>query len=804
MKMKNKKISYTAHEKGDVLTVSHRRFIQANAELVSVPFAAVRTSIASEKKDQGSIPVNLIDTDETKVVPTCSTFDCGGRCDIRAHVKDGVITRITTRLDHELDEEMPIMQACVRGRGYRKFIYDPNRLKYPMKRIGQRGEGKFERISWDEATTIIANKLTSITEKYGPACRYVSVNTAVIGGVSSGDKMLRRLLNITGGHLQYYHSVSMGNTAAATPYTYGVATSGSTLDTLADTPLVILWGHNPTETIFGHTNHYFQKMKKGGTKFIVVDPRYSDTASSLADQWIPLLPTTDNALMDAMMYVIVSEDLHDKVFIDRYTIGFDEENMPDGVPANESLVAYLTGVKDGIIKTPEWAEKITKVPANVIRQLAREYATTKPAALMQGWGPQRHICGERVARGSTILATITGNVGKKGGWAAGFSGVAGNKYLNGLDLGNNPVKEKISVMNWVQAADDASKVTPAEGLVNADKLNSNIRVLFSLAGNYLANQNPDINQAVKILADESKIEFIVSSDLYLTPSARYADILLPETSFMERWNIAYPWSTGSYFILSSKLIEPEFERRSDYEWIREVAAKLGVEQEFSEGRDEQEWIAHIMESNRQAMPKENLPTFEELKQTRKHLFKIPPYIAFEENIRDPENHPFPTPSGKIEIFSKRLYDMQHPEIPALSHYVPAFEGPEDKLIEKYPLQLITWKGKSRSNSTQYLNPELQEVQIQKLWINPVDAQKRKIKQGDLVRIFNDRGVSIIPAEVTQRIIPGVVAMPTGAWWQPDKNGVDRGGCVNVLTSSRKTPLAHGNSHQTLLVEVNKA
>ncbi len=576
------------------------------------------------------------------------------------------------------------------------------------------------------------------------------------------------------------------------------------MDTLLDTKLVILWGHNPTETIFGHTNYYFQKMKQNGTRFIVVDPRYSDTVSSLADQWIPLLPTTDNALMDAMMYVIISENLHDKTFIDTYTLGFDENSMPEGVPANESLVAYLFGAKDGIHKTPEWAEKITHVPAQSIRQLARDYATTKPAALIQGWGPQRHICGERTARGSTLLASITGNVGIKGGWAAGYGGSSNRKFCVGPDMPENPVQAKISIMNWMQAADDASKVTPQDGLKGVDKLDSNIRLLFSLAGNYLANQNPDVHQAAKLLEDESKIEFIVLSDLFMTPSAKYADVLLPETSFMERWNIGETWGTASYLILSEKLIEPDFERRTDYDWLRDVAKKLGVEAEFSQGRDEKQWIEHIWEQTRLAMPDENLPDFATLQKTRRHLFKSAPHIAFEANIRDPQNNPFPTPSGKIEIFSKRLFDMQDPEIPALSHYVPAFEGPEDKLTAKYPLQLITWKGKNRANSTQYANPWLQEVQTQKLWLNPQDAKQRGISEGDSVKIYNDRGVSIIPVEITPRIIPGVVAMQAGAWWQPDAQGIDRGGCDNVLSSTRITALAKGNSHQTMLVEVEKA
>jgi len=787
------------NDESQPLGVSRRGFLKAGSAAVALPFVLSSRASAAKETATGLEQTNAAE----RVVQTCSTFDCGGKCDIRAHVADGVVTQITTRPDEALDPQMPVMRACVRGRSYRKFVYHPDRLKYPMKRVGKRGEGKFERISWDEATTLIADNIKRITAKYGPESRFVHNNTAVSGGTFSGDKMMRRLFNLTGGYLEYYHSVSMGNTAAATPYTYGTAASGSSLDTLKDTRLVILWGHNPTETIFGHTNHYFQQMKQNGTRFIVVDPRYSDTVSSLADEWVPLLPATDNALMDAMMYVIISENLHDKAFINRYTLGFDEDNMPEGVPANESLVAYLMGNKDGIAKTPEWAEKITHVPAQTIRQLARDYATTKPAALIQGWGPQRHICGERTARGSTLLATITGNVGVKGGWAAGYGGIGNRKFTTGPEMPDNPVKEKISIMNWVQAADDASKVTPEDGLTGATQLKSNIRMLVSLAGNYLANQNPDLLQAVKVLEDESKIEFILASDLYMTPSARYADLLLPETSFMERWNIGETWGTGNYLILSEKIVEPEFERRSDYDWQREVAAKLGIEPQFSEGRSEKEWIEHIWEQTRLSMPDEHLPTFEELLKNRQHLFKSEPYVAFEDNIRDPDNHPFKTPSGKIEIFSKRLYDMNNPDIPALSHYVPAHEGPQDPLAGKFPLQLITWKGKNRANSTQYANPWLQEVQVQKLWINPIDAQKRGIRQGDSVRIHNARGICQVPAEVTPRIIPGVVAMQAGAWWLPDEDGVCRGGCPNVLSSARITPLAKGNSHQTMLVEVEK-
>lgn len=238
--------------------LTRRRFIQGSSALMAVPFIATNT-VASTAENPNIIPTTTLQNEGERVVSTCSSFDCGGKCDIRAHVKEGVVTRISTRPDADLDEEMPIMRACVRGRSYRKFVYHPNRLKYPMKRVGKRGEGRFERISWEEATTLIADNMQRINAQYGPASRFVSLSTGVTGGIFSGANMLRRLFNITGGFLENYHSVSNGNTMAVTPYTYGTSASGSTLDTLENTPLVILWGHNPNETIFGHTNHYFQK-----------------------------------------------------------------------------------------------------------------------------------------------------------------------------------------------------------------------------------------------------------------------------------------------------------------------------------------------------------------------------------------------------------------------------------------------------------------------------------------------------------------------------------------------------------------
>lgn len=737
-----------------------------------------------------------------EIIPTASVFDCGGKCIVKAHVKDGVITRITTRSDEELDPKNPIMKACVKGRGYRMYQYHPDRLKYPMKRVGKRGEGKFERITWDEAIDTIVSEIKRITEKYGPLSRYVHFGSAGTGGNFPGWTLAQRLFVLTGGYLNAYHSYSLGNTLAATPYTYGEANTGSSLDSLENTKLVILWGHNPVETMFGNSNHYYQKMKQNGTKFIVVDPRYSDTAVAYADEWIPILPTTDNALMDAMAYVIITENLHDQEFLNKYCVGFDDDHMPEGVPGEESLKSYLLGKKDGIPKTPEWAEKICKVPANKIRQLAIEYATTKPAALIQGWGPQRHACGERTARGATVLATITGNVGRLGAWASGYGGIA-RRGIGGIPVPENPAKAEISIMSWIDAVEDASKITPEDGLRGVDKLDQNIKLIFNMGGNALVGMHPNINRCIKALEDESKVEFIVATEHVMTSSARYADILLPDTTFFEEWAVSGSWGSGDLSVLSRKIVDNFYEARSEYDWLSEVAERLGVGEEFTEGRTQLEWNKYLLAEAKKADP--DAPTFEELEKVIAHRWNYDgPRVPFKEQIENPEENKFNTPSGKIEIFSKQLYDMKHEEIPAIPRYIPSWEGPEDEITEKYPLQLIGWKQKNRANSVHYDHPWLEKIAHQQMWMNPIDAEKRGIKQGDRVKVYNDRGATMIEVKVTSRIMPGVVAIPTGAYYQPDENGVDQNGCSNVLTTDRMTPLAHGNAHHTCLVEVEKA
>lgn len=744
---------------------------------------------------------------EEEVISTCGTLNCGGRCIIKAHLKDGVITRLSTDT-REDTFDIPQLRACVRGNGYREFFYNPDRLKTPMKRVGKRGEGKFEEISWEEAIDYIATELTRITDEHGPASRYSNYASGHSGSIIGAGNMVQKLLGLTGGYLGYHNSYSSAQTGVATPYTYGTTNTGSTLNTLSDSKLIILWGHNPVETRFGLTDYYLKKAKENGVKIVVIDPRQSDTAISLADEWIPIAPTTDAAMMDAMMYVIISENLYDKKFVDKYCLGFDEKSMPEDVPEGESLVSYILGEKDGEPKTPEWAEKICKVPADIIRNLAREYATNKPSALMQGWGPQRQAFGEQFVRGGTILAAITGNVGVRGGWA---SGAGYTKLVNTTPVpkGENPLGDlTIPCFVWTDAVVKGTEMGAEEGIKGLPEgqktLSTNIKAMFNLAGNTLINQHSDCNKTAEILADESLLELIVVSEVFMTPSAKFADILLPSNTFIERWDIGTTWAPSQHAILSEKCIESMYDSKSDYEWLTMLAKKLGVEEEFTEGRSQLDWVKWSIEESRKEDP--NFPTFEEFRETGVYQPSVEDntVIAFEKEIKDPENNKFETPSGKIEIFSKDLWDMNNPEeIPAIPKYVSSWEGPEDPLIEEYPLQLIGWHYKRRCHSTFDNNKWLEEVGPQIVWMNPKDAEDREIEDGEEISIFNDRGEIHMPVKITNRVLPGVAAIPQGGWWDPDKNGVDQRGNINTLTGLRPSPLSKGNPQHTNLCEIKK-
>lgn len=712
---------------------------------------------------------------EVKIIPTMGRNNCGGRCRILMHVQDGEIVKITG------DPKYPDKMPCIRGLNYHKTFLSKERLTKPLKRVGRRGEGTFKEISWEEAIDFITKEWIRIRDTYGPASRYINYGWG-IEAMLNGTNLARRLLRLDGGHLDYYNSYSTACAAYTTPYLYGTAQSGSSFETLMDSGFIILWGHNPAETRFDNLMYWLRKAKAKGTEIVVIDPRKNATVNALDAKWIGIRPSTDAALMDAMAYVIWMEDLYDHVFVEEKCLGF------------EQYFAYLSGAWDGREKTPEWAEEITGVSASEIRQLARKYAAAKPAALLQGYGPQRHANGEQFTRGGIALACLSGNVGISGGWAAGV-GFCQMVDFPALPNIENPVKASIPSFLWTDAIIRGTELTKEDGLEGVEKLDTGIKMILNLGGNILINQHSDINRTKKILEDDSMCECIVCSDLFMTPSAKYADIVLPATSMLEGDNITVPWNQGNFIGFNNQIVEPHGESRFEFEWLLEVAEKLGLGEAFSLGcKDHKELLRKLYEEQRT----EDMPDYDRFKAEGIYVYEhARPVIAFEKQ-RNGEL-PFPTKSGKVEIYSEEWAQKQHPKIPAVPGYVEASEGPGKS--EKYPLQLIGWHTMGRAHTVHFNNEELKKRYPQQIWMHPIDADRRQLKEGKIAKIWNDRGTVLLPVHITEEILPGVTAIAQGAWYRADEEGRDVEGSINVLTSAEASPLAKGNPQHTNLIEV---
>jgi len=705
----------------------------------------------------------------SRVVPTVCSTHCGGTCLLNVHVEDGHIKRVETD-----DGAEPQLRACMRGRALRQRVYSSDRVLYPLKRIGERGEGKFERITWNEALDTVAAKLRQVRESFGPeAILYLHMPGDQVS--LNNPATMNRLLALDGGFSTRYGSPSFQAGMFASIMTYGSLFCSNTRDDLLNSKLIIMWGWDPAGTTTGtNTSFFLAGAKEAGTRIVAIDPYFSDSAAVLAHQWIPIKPGTDAAMLVAMAYVIISEGLQNQQFLDTYTIGFDQ------------FREYVLGREDGISKTPAWAEEITGIPTSVIEKLAWEYATIKPAALLTGIAPGRSAFGEQYHRAAMTLAAMTGNVGIHGGDAAAraWESTLGG-YPFALDLGSavpkarNPVEKtapdipkfprgkRYPHIHFTKAAD--AILQGKQGGYPAD-----YKLLFIVSSNYL-NSQPNTNKIIRAL---KKIDFTVIEEQYMTATARYADIILPTTSFVERDDIAL--GVGMAYVgFQRKIIEPLGECKSQNEIAKSLAARLGIDDYDTRSGDE---------PLREAASRLQIPDYEVFKAKGVHwIERSEPYVAFKKQIEDPDNNPFPTPSGKIEIYSEQLADLKNPLLPPIPKYIETWESPNDPLAAKYPLQLVTKHAKRRANAQFDTVPWLKGMIPQTILINISDARERDIHDGDQVCVYNDRGKMIIPAKVTERLTPGVVILPAGAWYSPDKQGIDRGGCANVLTRDEPSP-----------------
>jgi len=735
------------------------------------------------------------EVDEVKFVRTTSAFDCGGRCPLKFHVKSGKIIRVEG--DDLVDEENQL-RTCVKCRAIRKHIYHPERLKYPLKRVGPKGEGKFKRISWDEALDEIAEKLKYTKEKYGNEAIILPLSGGYQGAYHNPGLAMIRLFTHFGGFSTHHGNLSSEGAVWATQTQYMSPFVGHSRDDLLNSNLIILWGWNPARMISGtDAIYYLVKAHDKGAKVISINPKYTDTDVVVADQWIPIIPGTDVAMMVAMANVIIKENLHDQAFLDKYTVGFDK------------FKEYVMGREDGVEKTPEWAEKICKVPAETIREVAREYATTKPAALMDCQGPARSAMGGQYNRAAMTLSAMTGNVGRKGGAACGgLMGIPIAHMFFGpviLPPSRNPVEEnhpdRISVRGSVnlkhRLRTRVHTISIFDQILEGKEGGYPYDIKFGwFCGNNFLNQLGNTNRNAEAL---KKLEYMVSVELFMTPTARYADIILPTTSFAERSDLTRPWPSGPYFGYMNKAIEPIGECKHDITIAELLAEKLGIE-DFKK-IDETRQLKKFWRDTTDI--KKYITDYEKYKEDGIWRVKMDePYVAFKKQIEDIENNPFKTPSGKIEIFSQRIAVINDPNMPPIPKYLGTWEDRFDPLTEKYPLQMLSPHPKIRVHSELHHIEWLKEVEPHRCWINSVDAEPRGITTGDLLYIYNDRGIISIEARVTERIIPGVIIIHEGAWYAPDEEGIDRGGCANTLTKNAYSPDGAA-CLKTCLVQVSK-
>ncbi len=725
----------------------------------------------------------MSESKEAIVTTTCASH-CGGSCILKLHVKDGVIMRVETD-----DGEEPQLRACLRGRAYRQRVYAPDRVLYPMKRIGLRGEGEIKRISWDEALDTIAGNIIRIRDTYGPE----SILLLSMGGdihILNNANVMARVLSAVGGYTTAWGMTSFQGGMYAQKISYGNYYTCNMRDDLVNSRLIIMWGWNPAITITGvNTNWYLAQAKESGAKIVAIDPRYTESAATFAHQWIPIRPGTDGAMLLAMAYVMIKENLQDQKFLDTFTIGFDK------------FKNYVIGADDGIAKTPAWAEAITEVPTATIESLARDYATIKPAALVTGIAPGRTSFGEQYHRVAITLAAMTGNVGIHGGDAAGRaweSVIGGYPYrIGGPTSADNPVDSRSprppkGSSPWYRASrvhycDIPEFIEKGK----AGNYPADCKMMAIVNCSYV-NAFPNINKVVRALKSD-KVEFIFIQEQFLMPTTKFSDIILPTNTFFERSDITTGVGLPFYGNIE-KAIEPLGESKSHFEIASLLASRLGVS--IFDGKSEMDLLRAKAESS-------EIPDYDEFRQKGVYRFNLPePYVAFKKQIEDPINNPFPTPSGKIEIYSEQLAALSVPNLPPIPKYIETWESRNAPLTKKYPLQLISTHGRIQAGSQFDNLPWLRELQQQAVLINFEDARARDIKDGEMVRVFNDRGEMIIPAKVTERIMLGVVDIPTGAWYNPDEKGVDRGGCPNVLTNEACSP-GGAYTYNTCLVQIEK-
>lgn len=822
----------------DLLNPGRRSFVKAVAAGAATGGLFQYGLLPKEAKAFAYEPY-LTDDMLTSVVTSCD-HNCGSRHMLVAHKKGDVIVRLSTD-DGRYQEngafgkdtfEEPQLRACLRGRSYRSRLYSQERLLYPMIRVGERGEGKFKRASWDEALDFVAKKMVELKTKYGPTAildqAYAGTSYGVLHKSDQIEGLQARFLGMFGCRTNSWSVPSYQGTTFSSNMTFGTITDGNEDDAFAHSKLIIMWGWNPAYTFHGGNTFYYMRMaKQKGCKFVVVDPQYTDSAASYDAWWIPIRPNTDAAMLAGMAHYIFSNNLQDQKFIDKFVQGMDQGTMPDWAEDEESFKDYILGTNDNTPKSPEWAEAICGVPAADIKKLADMYATTKPAALKASWSPGRASYGEQYNRMAAALQAMTGNIGVLGGCAEGVGkGWHAISIAYPYDENANLWWGSIKSDRWAHCVLNYPNVKREEVGIwpRGDELDGtipNIKAIFWHGSDWF-NQLTNINKEIEAI---KKLELVVCSDSTITPSGLWADVLFPIATHFERHDVALPWYKGHYYIHRPKAIEPMGESKTDFQVYTELAYRLEAldpslkdfgkrynpraTRDYFQNPDAVDEAYLIAWWERVQNEQGVKMSWEDFKGHGVYKFVFDkPHVAFREQIED--GVPFETPSGKIEIFSTTLAQVEDwtrtqwgYHIPAIPKWIEPFESLNHPKTKDFPFHMITPHPRWRTHSIFHNIPWLRETYQQEITLNTKDAARLGIKTGDIVEAWNDRGRVVMPAYVTERCMPNVVILYEGAWMDRDKDGVDRAGNPDFLTLDEPSP-AGAFAYNTILCNVKKS
>ena len=720
--------------------------------------------------------------------------------------------------DYEKDPAPAII-----GPGIVDAVTHKTRVGRPMVRKGWlekrhqsdrsgRGVEPFVAVPWDEAWDMAAEELARVREAHGNSAFYAgSYGWASSGRFHHANSHIHRFFNQLGGYVRHRGNYSYAAAAEIVPHVVGPM--GEILDTHTTWPvlaehceLLVMFGGMPVKNsqvtsggVGKHTvYHGLRDCADQGCEMVYLSPIRTDLPPDLDGEWIAPRPGSDVALMLALAHTLVTEDLHDRAFLDRYTVGF------------EPFQAYLRGETDGQPKTPDWAAGETGVPAEVIRDLARRMAS-KRTMINATWSMQRAEYGEQPVWMVVVLAAMLGQIGLPGG---GFG--IGYSSENGI---GNPVRpfRWPAVPQGINAVKDFIPVARISDMLlqpgepfefNGQTLTyPDIRLVYWAGGNPF-HHHQDINRLVEAMR---RPETVIVNEIFWTSMARHADIVFPATTALERNDLAIThWEPLQ--VAMKQAIPRVGESRPDYEIFAGLAERLGFPDRYTEGRDEMDWIRHLWNQSRQRAAEAGfeLPDFETFWERETNELPDPerPMVMLEAFRADPEANSLKTPSGRIEIFSETIDGFGYDDCPG--H--PVWRSPDEWLgaekAETYPLHLISNQPRTRLHSQ--LDPGMvsQGSKVagrEPMTIHPVDAAARGISTGDVVRLWNDRGACLAGAIVTDHVMPGVIQLSTGAWYDPETpGGLEVHGNPNVLTRDRGTSrLGQGPTAHSTLVEVAK-